>query len=101
MTRAGYVLALKPSHAWWHEEGEIGSPFEAAAVAGEAWEGERHPGEWAKVPRRFRDGHEETWWALKVDVGPYGPQRVSHLPTSEDGLELTPPARSLTRSSTS
>ena len=68
---AGYVLALKPSHAWWHKEGEIGSPFEAAVVAGEAWEGERHPGEWAKVPRRFRDGHEETWWALEVDVGPY------------------------------
>ena len=25
--------------------------------------------------RRFRDGHEEVWWALEVDVGPYGPQR--------------------------
>ena len=72
---APYVLALKPSHAWWHKEGEIGSPWEAAVVAAEAWEGERHPGEWVKVMRRFRDGHEETWWALEVDVGPYGPQR--------------------------
>ena len=76
---AGCVLALKPSHAWWHKEGEIGSPWAspwaAAMVAGEGWEGERHPGEWVKVARRFRDGHEEAWWALEVDVGPYGPQR--------------------------
>src|ERR687898_1297853 len=71
----GYVMALKPSHAWWHKEGEIGSPYEAAVVAGQGWEGERHPGEWVKVTRRFRDEHEEEWWALEVDVGPYGPQR--------------------------
>jgi DDE superfamily endonuclease len=70
----GYVMALKPSHAWWHRVGEIGSPFEAALAAGEAWEDERHPGDWVKVMRRFRDGHEEEWWALEVDVGPYGPQ---------------------------
>jgi DDE superfamily endonuclease len=72
---AGCVLALKPSHAWWHKVGEIGSPYEAAVAAGEAWEDERHPGEWVKVMRHFRDGHEEVWWALEVDVGPYGPQR--------------------------
>src|SRR5215216_4658704 len=35
---AGYVLALKPSHAWWHRVGEIGSPWEAAMAASEAWE---------------------------------------------------------------
>jgi SRSO17 transposase len=72
---AAYVLALKPSHAWWHKEGEIGSPFEAAVAAGQDWEEERRPGEWVKVIRHFRDGHEEAWWALEVDVGPYGPQR--------------------------
>jgi DDE superfamily endonuclease len=71
----GYVLALKPSHAWWHKIGEIGSPWEAALAASESWEGERRPGDWVKVVRRFRDGHEEVWWALEVDVGPYGPQR--------------------------
>jgi hypothetical protein len=70
-----YVLALKPSHAWWHRVGEIGSPYEAAVVAGEAWEDERHPGDWVKVMRRFKDGHEQQWWTLEVDVGPYGPQR--------------------------
>jgi hypothetical protein len=71
----GYVLALKPSHAWWHRVGEIGSPWEAAVAAGQAWEDERHPGDWVKVMRRFKDGHEQEWWALEVDVGPYGPQR--------------------------
>jgi len=71
----GYVLALKPSHAWWHKIGEIGSPYEAAVAAGQAWEDERHPGDWVKVMRRLKDGHEQEWWALEVDVGPYGPQR--------------------------
>src|SRR3712207_260437 len=71
----GYVMALKPSHAWWHRVGEIGSPYEAALAAGEGWEDERNPGDWVKVVRHFRDGHEEAWWALEVDVGPYGPQR--------------------------
>jgi hypothetical protein len=72
----GYVMALKPSHAWWHRVGEIGSPYEAALAASEAWEDERHPGDWVEVLRSFKDGHEETWWALEVDVvGPYGPQR--------------------------
>ena len=72
---AGYVLALKPSHAWWHKIGEIGSPWEAAIAAGEAWRDARHPGDWVKVARSFKDGHQEEWWALEVDVGPYGPQR--------------------------
>ena len=71
----GYVLALKPSYAWWHKEGEIGLPWEAAVEASEAWEDAQKPGEWVKVVRGFRDGHEEAWWALEVDVGPYGPQR--------------------------
>src|SRR5215218_8597656 len=71
----GYVLALQPSHSWWHRVGEIGSPWEAALKAGQAWEDERHPGDWVKVMRRFKDGHEQQWWALEVDVGPYGSQR--------------------------
>jgi hypothetical protein len=69
----GYVMTLKPSHGWWHRVGEIGSPYEAALAA--EWEDEGHPGDWVKVMRRFRDGHEQAWWALEVDVGPYGPHR--------------------------
>jgi hypothetical protein len=70
----GYVMASKPSHAWWHKIGEIGSPWEAALAAGEGWGDERHPGDWVKVKRHFRDGHEQEWWALEVDMGPYRPQ---------------------------
>jgi hypothetical protein len=72
---AGYVLALKPSHGWWHREGEeIGALWEAALAAG--WEDPGSPGEWVRVERRFRDGHTEEWWALEVGAGPYGPRRV-------------------------
>jgi len=69
--RVGYVLALKPSHGWWHQEGTVGTLKAAAAAAGwrEAW----HPGAWVRVARTFRDGHAETWWALEVVAGPYGP----------------------------
>jgi SRSO17 transposase len=49
----GYVLALKPSHAWWHKLGEIGSPWEAALAASEAWNGTRYPGDWIEVVRSF------------------------------------------------
>jgi SRSO17 transposase len=86
----GYVLALKPSHAWWHKIGEIGSPSEAAVAASEAWEDERHPGDWVKVVRSFRDGHEEMWWALEVDVGPYGPQRARRAVVATTDPEKLP-----------
>jgi len=84
----GYVLALKPSHAWWHKIGEIGSPWEAAVAA--EWEAERHPGDWVKAVRSFRDGHQETWWALEVDVGPYGPQRARRAVVATTDPEKLP-----------
>lgn len=48
----GYVLALKPSHAWGHKEDEIDFPWEAAVAA--EWEDERHPGDWVEGRARFR-----------------------------------------------
>ncbi len=69
--RVGYVLALKPSHGWWHKEGTIGTLKKAVAAAG--WRDALHPGGWVRVARTFRDGHVETWWALEVVAGPYGP----------------------------
>ncbi len=69
----GYVLALKPSHAWWHPADEIGSLSEAAHAV--AWDGAEHPGEWVAIERQFRDGHSEIWWAVEVEVGPYGPNK--------------------------
>ena len=71
--KVGYVLALKPSHCWWHVEEEFGSLAEAAEAA--AWEGPEQPGAWEKVVRSFRDGHDEVWWALEVVAGPYGPEK--------------------------
>ena len=86
----GYVLALKPSHAWWHKIGEIGSPWEAAVAAGKAWEDEKHPGDWVKVVRRFRDGHKEAWWALEVEVGPYGTERARRAVVATTDPERLP-----------
>jgi hypothetical protein len=69
----GYVLALKPSHSWWHQEDEMGALWQVAEAAG--WQDADHPGQWVHVARQFRDGHSETWWALEVQAGPYGPER--------------------------
>ena len=69
----GYVLALKRSHTWWHEAGTTGALWEAALAAG--WRDADAPGAWVAVVRTFRDGHRETWWALEIAAGPYGPAR--------------------------
>ena len=70
----GYVMALKESHSWWHLEGTIGALWEAAEAAG--WENADDPGQWKKMRRTFRDGRDETWWAVEVEAGPYGPGRA-------------------------
>src|SRR5829696_3678978 len=86
---AGYVFALKPSHSWWHREGEeIGALWEAALAAG--WEGPDSPGEWSRVERRFRDGRTEEWWALDVEAGPYGPQRAQRAVVATTDPEKLP-----------
>jgi SRSO17 transposase len=73
----GYVLALKPSHAWWHPEGAIGSFQEAAQAAG--WKSLEQPGQWVKVTRTFRDGSSQDWWVLEVITGPYGPEKAERV----------------------
>jgi hypothetical protein len=69
----GYVLALKPSFAWWHRVGDIGSPQDAALAA--IWVSPQESGDWVSIERSFRDGHHEVWWDLEVVAGPFGPQR--------------------------
>jgi len=70
----GYVLSLKDSHSWWHKEGEqIGALWEAALAAG--WKNAEESGEWRRVMRTFRDGHQERWWALEVEAVPYSPEK--------------------------
>jgi len=71
----GYVLALQPSHAWWHPIGTLGSLWEIADAA--VWENADSPGDWTPVARTFRDGQTETWWALEVVAGPYGPAKAT------------------------
>ncbi len=66
----GYVLALHPSHAWWHPIDTIGSLREIADAT--TWDNADCPGDWTPVTRTFRDGHTERWWALEVIAGPYG-----------------------------
>jgi hypothetical protein len=69
----GYVLALQPSHAWWHPIGTLGSLWEIADAA--VWADADHPGNWTPVVRTFRDRHTEMWWALEIVAGPYGPTK--------------------------
>jgi hypothetical protein len=71
-----YVLAEKPSHAWWRPEGELGSAYELAQAA--PWQATQ-PGRWQPLVRRFRDGHTECWWALEAEGGPYGRGKAERL----------------------
>ena len=69
----GYVLALKPSHSWWHSKDACGSLQEAAGAA--RWKSPQRPGKWKPVLRTFQDGSSQPWWVLEVVAGPYGPDR--------------------------
>jgi hypothetical protein len=73
----GYVLALKPSHTWWHPEAEIGSFQEAAQAAG--WKSVKRPGQWIKITRTFRDGSSQDWWALELALRPFGPSKQERV----------------------
>jgi SRSO17 transposase len=75
--RIPYVLALKPSHAWYRPITEPGTVEEIAQVA--PWEGPNDPGEWVKLSRVFRDGHTEEWWALEAECRPFGKEKPRRL----------------------
>ncbi|HZN69826.1 MAG TPA: IS701 family transposase [Tepidisphaeraceae bacterium] len=66
-----YVLALKPQKGMWAPAAAAHTPVEAAQ--GLRWDGPEAPGDWTRVVRRFRDGHEEVWWAAEATLGPWGP----------------------------
>jgi SRSO17 transposase len=68
-----YVLALKPQKGLWAPAESAHTPVEAAQAL--AWESPDASGEWTRVVRRFRDGHEEVWWAAELTLGPWGPER--------------------------
>src|SRR5438270_2737873 len=69
-----YVMALKPSHAWWHPQEGAGTLQDVAQEAG--WESAQHPGKWVPITRTFRDGSTQDWWALEIVAGPYAPNKT-------------------------
>lgn len=69
-----YVMALKPSHTWWHPQGVAGSLKEVANAAG--WESSQSPGKWRAITRTFHNGNQEHWWVLEIIAGPYGPDQA-------------------------
>ncbi len=84
-----YVLALKPSSGIWTPAAAVQTPEEAARALG--WGGPDDPGDWTPVVRRFRDGHEETWWAADVSSGPYGPDKPVRVVVATTDPATLPP----------
>jgi len=72
-----FVLGVKPSRSIWAPEDEVHSPAEAVAEL--RWNGPEDPGDWTQVVRSFRDGHTETWWAVDLSYGPYGPDQARRM----------------------
>jgi hypothetical protein len=68
-----YVMALKPSHAWYHPEEVAGTLQDVAHEAD--WVSAEQPGKWMRITRAFRDGSTQDWWAVEIVAGPYGPDK--------------------------
>jgi SRSO17 transposase len=91
LERAGlpYVLALKPNTGTWAPAEDAHTPQEAAQEL--PWETPEAPGDWTPVQRRFRDGHEETWWAAELTLGGRGPDRRQRLVVATTDPATLPP----------
>jgi hypothetical protein len=83
-----YVLALGPSHAWWHPEEVAGTLQDVAHEAG--WERAQRPGQWVRVTRTFRDGSTQEWWVLEIVAGPYGPDKTERAIVATTDPESLP-----------
>ena len=91
LTDAGlpFVLALKPSSGIWAPAEAVHTPEEAARELG--WNGPDDPGDWTPVVRRFRDAHQETWWAADLSDGPYGPDKPVRVVVATTDPATLPP----------
>jgi len=89
-----FVLAVKPSEIVWTLPPSRPLPPEAADRL--RWgprNDAQHPGAWTAVLRRFHDGHEETWWAVDLELGgTYGPQRSHRLVVATSDPRTLPKA---------
>lgn len=83
-----YVMALKPSHTWWHPQGVAGSLKEGANAGG--WESAQSPGRWKAITRTFRHGDPQHWWVLEIAAGPYGPDQVERAVVATTDPETLP-----------
>jgi SRSO17 transposase len=91
LERAGlpYVLALKPNKGTWAPAEDAHTPQEAAREL--CWASPEAPGDWTPVRRRFRDGHEETWWVAELTLGGRGPDRRQRLVVATTDPATLPP----------
>jgi SRSO17 transposase len=83
-----FVLGLKPSSGIWAPADAVHTPEEGARAL--RWGGPDDPGDWTPVVRRFRDGHQETWWAADLRYGPYGPDKARRAVATTDPATLPP-----------
>ncbi len=83
-----YVMALKPSHAWWHPEEVAGTLQDVAHEAG--WVSAEQPGQWRRITRTFRDGSTQDWWVLEIVAGPYGPDKTERAIVATTDPESLP-----------
>ena len=83
-----YMLALNPSHAWWHPEGVAGTLQAVAREAG--WVSAEQPGRWVPITRTFRDGSTQDWWAVEIVAGPYGPGKQERAVVATTDPETLP-----------
>ena len=83
-----YVVGLKPSKGSWAPADAAHTPQEAAQELG--WHGPADPRDWTPVTRRFRDGHEETWWAADLRLAGDGPDRPTRLVVATTGTATLP-----------
>nr|WP_201261097.1 hypothetical protein [Embleya scabrispora] len=65
-----FVMALRPRHGIRARTHRAHAP---------AWRNPRDPGDGHEVPRTFRDGHTEIWWAADATLGSWGPDGTTRL----------------------
>jgi hypothetical protein len=58
-------MRIKPSRAIRAPQEEDHTVFEFAKHL--QWSGPQQPGDWQLVIRKFRDNHEEYWWASEFN----------------------------------
>src|SRR6266511_2551838 len=77
--RVAFVLQVKPRKGVWAPADAVHTPQEAARQL--AWTSPAEPGDWTPIPRRFRDGHTQTWWAAdaRLPAAGWGPDRRLRL----------------------